>query len=197
MALAVPAGASPTDHQLGLVIYDPATLQPLDSGDSTPFKLATVRVELPHAYPAQRDKKARFDYLALDSAQWQTASHKAGERVGLSLVWRPQPSAYRDDYSVTVSLFPLHGPLRRMAPQAAVIHTVPLTTPDYPSSRWEVGYPVIQAIALDLPNDLPPGEYAVMLQMQRTSDGLPISARLGWWPFPRSGSRLGDLQVRQ
>lgn len=197
MALAVPAGASPTDHHLSLVLYDPATLQPLDESSVGLLPHAPVRVRLPRAYPAQRNTLARFDYLALESAQWATTGYRPGDDVDMSLVWRPQSSAYRDDYTLTLSLSPMTGPQGRALPHAQVVYTVPLATPDYPSSRWEAGYPVIQAVRLDLPHDIPSGMYAVTLAMQRTSDGLPIRARHGWRPFSSTGARLGDIQIAQ
>jgi hypothetical protein len=67
----------------------------------------------------------------------------------------------------------------------------PLGGPEYPSGNWLPEIPVRDLYDFQLPADLPPDRYQLLISLRRSSDGLPIPPD---WPASTPAA-LADLQV--
>jgi hypothetical protein len=67
----------------------------------------------------------------------------------------------------------------------------PLGGYEYPSGSWLPEIPVRDLYDFQLPADLPPGHYQLLIGLRRSSDGLSIPAD---WPASTPAA-LTDLQV--
>ncbi|MCC7362420.1 MAG: hypothetical protein IT317_23270 [Anaerolineales bacterium] len=108
------------------------------------------------------------DVLALEAAAVPPMA-TAGARLPVTLTWRglaPTP----DDLHIFVHLLDAAG-------AAAAQHDGPPLGGAYPVARWVVGARVAEAVWVDLPADLPPGDYAVAVGVYRWPglDRLPVS----------------------
>ena len=193
LAVGVPAALPPGKYDLELIVYHQADGQPLpvQGGaqvvDGQRLRLDTVVAALPDRVPEVGSPLASFDYIDLLHALPAVSRAAPGDPVGLSLTWRPRPSAYRDDYVATVDLVANDGELAQS--WAASLGG------DYPSGSWPAGYPVLDRRTLDLRPDLAPGEYSLHLRLSRAGDGLSIPARRGLWPGRTDTVEIGRLDV--
>jgi mannosyltransferase len=180
LSLPLPASLPPGIYSLEIIAYtadDGAPLEPDQAAaiHGQRWQLAEVTVALPQEPPPATAPLARFDYIELASARVGRQVAAPGETVDLSLLWRPRPNSYRDTYN---AVFTLEG-----AGEVQRWESL-LGGDDYPSGEWPPAYPVRTWESLVLAPDLPPGEYRLSVHLERTSDGLSIPARVGWWQRP-------------
>jgi hypothetical protein len=100
--------------------------------------------------------------LRLRSAAYGAESYRPGETVQLTLEWEAM-RAMDEAYKVFVHVLGANGlPVAQQDNE-------PLNG-TYPTTRWQPGERVSDRYAIDLPADLPPGEYAVEVGLYRISD---------------------------
>jgi hypothetical protein len=135
--------------------------------------LATLRLE-PSGGSAPRSATRFEDGIALVGAELSRASAVAGERVELALHWVAAGRPSRD-YSVFVHGRDEGGLTRfqrdRMPGDGSV-----------PTSRWRVGDQIGDYYQIELPGELPPGQYRLVVGLYRLADGqrLVVTSQPGW-----------------
>jgi hypothetical protein len=182
LALPVPASLPPGNYELALLLYrgEDGSPIPLPTGDG---KRVEQLVLNPSAAVMAGDRPidliapplARFDYIELLHAQ--ASRDMIGEQavVRLSLIWRPRPNVYADSYDAILAL------VERTTQRTVGEWRTPLGSHAYPSGDWAADWPVAQWSILPLADA--GGEYGIRLRVERSSDGLPIPARTGPWPW--------------
>jgi 4-amino-4-deoxy-L-arabinose transferase-like glycosyltransferase len=134
---------------------------------------AYAAVEVPHRLDA--DLGGRITLLGYDVDRRTVAP---GEEVNVTLYWTAQ-APVPADYSVFLHLAAPEGPPYAQAdgqPQRGT----------YPTSFWDVGEVVVDARAVVVPANLPPGEYPLVAGMYLLETG----ERLPW--LAPDGSAQGD-----
>ncbi len=185
--LPLPAGLPPGDYTPLLVVYDPAT-----GAEQGRIELGPVALAAHPALPPRRAREsalahlsgARFRDLAL--AGWTPPSadvaYGAGEALPLTLLWQAR-GPVAGDWQVS---FFLEGAGRQ----------VPLGREPvggyYPTAGWQEGQAVSQWPALRLPAGTPPGDYRLVMRVER--DGRPVPWGWGWVPRG-SDFQLGRVSV--
>ena len=164
-ALTIPAGVSPGVYRLLVGLYALAAdgvLQPL--GEPVVAGQVAVKGQIqtePGAisHPAAANFDSQIDLLGYDTA-------RQPGKLAVTLHWRAlQPPA--QDYAVFVHLLDAEG---RIVAQ----HDGQPQGGAYPTSVWDTGEVIVDEHVLDLPADLPAGDYRL---------------RMGWY-LPGSGDRL-------
>jgi len=182
LALPIPAGAIPGRYNLELIAYRQDTAVPLAllAGaavvDGQRLLLGQVDVQPAIRATEVGDVLARFDYIDLISASVESQQGPLGKTLEATLLWDPRPNTYRDTYQ---AVFTLHD----QAGQPAQTWTETLGGHAYPSGNWPENFPVRDPHTLLVATTVPPGNYALILGVQRTSDGQPIPASQGWLPY--------------
>jgi hypothetical protein len=187
--LPLPAGLPPGDYTPLLIVYDPATGAELGRVELAPLALA--------AHPALPPRRAleaalahlsgaRFRDLAL--VGWTPpgaeAAYRAGEALPLALLWQAR-GPVAGDWQVS---FFLEGAGRQIPLGREPVGGQYLTV------QWQEGQAVSQWPALHLPADTPPGDYRLMMRVER--DGRPVPWGQGWLPGG-SDFELGNLSVAE
>ena len=189
LVLPLPASLKPDDYTLQLLVYSPDTGDPLPpsaaAADNQRLLLGSVTVLPPKAPPARLPPaKLAFDYLDLLDAQISPSQLQPGGWVHAALFWRPHAHPYRESYQVLLQL-------RDSSHTPQVEWIFPLGGYEYPSGSWLPEIPVRDLYDFQLPADLPPGHYQLLIGLRRSSDGLSIPAD---WPASTPAA-LTDLQV--
>jgi hypothetical protein len=191
-ALPIPAATPPGVHNLDLILYDPATLVPFAADvpiltQEGAVRLGQVTVTLPDTPPVIRTVLAKFDYIDLVKVALPATLPVGTGEFDSEWTWRPHPSDYQDNY--TARLWLEGSTARHLLGEFA------LGTPNYLSSQWAANYAVRQQERLQLPANLMPGAYTVLVEVVRTSDGHPIpaSTRFGW--TRQAETAIGTLEV--
>jgi hypothetical protein len=147
----------------------PATKQ---DGRRVPVTLARIKL-VPDQWPDQRppvkDEVLFGDRLLLEGHALE-GDVTPGARLNLQLWWRVRiPTDV--DYTVFVHLLDSAGNIVAQVDGAPVDGR-------YPTSAWEVGETIVDARSLELPADLPAGEYQLILGLYNPVDGsrLPLAA---------------------
>ena len=186
--LPVPGDTPPGRYTVELVLYDPATAEPLPAvsedglsvADGHRLQLGGVEITLPDQPPAWRGERslARFDYIELLEAYSPATRLRPGDVIPVQLRWRPRPSPYVDDYLVVLQLLDLGDHVVARAAGRPVDGR-------YPTSLWPTGYPVGDRHELIVPVEASPGRYRLVVALERASDGQRIPARRGPFGFLR------------
>jgi hypothetical protein len=167
--------APPALASLDIGLYDaerrslPATRQ---DGRRAPVTLARIKL-VPDRWPDQRppvkDEVLFGDRLLLEGHAL-AGDAAPGARLHVQLWWRVQAPT-NVDYAVFVHLLDSAGNIVAQADGAPV-------NGRYPTSAWEVGETIVDARSLELPADLPAGEYQLILGLYNPVDGsrLPLAA---------------------
>jgi hypothetical protein len=194
LALPIPADTIPGDYTLSLVLYAPDTLAPYaaiagdDSPLPSPLLLGPVAIDLPTTMPHTSQPLATFDYIDLLHVELPTTPLAPGTSFTSAWTWRPQPSAYRDNYTAHLEL--IGG-----QPQQTTRLDFVLGNENYSSSRWPEQFPLTQRVNISLPVDLSPGTYRAQLSLTRTSDGQAIPAHQPWRPWQQPSIDIGALEI--
>lgn len=191
MALPIPVSTPPGTHQLRLIAYDQQTGIPLAVQGSVTPQQALPLGPLPIApathVPVVTDSLARFDYIDLVRARLSNNRVAPGAALDLELVWRPQENAYRDTYLGQLIL-------QNAAGESVAQWAAALGGWRYPSGVWPPLIPVRDWRTLPIAPTTPPGQYTLVLQVQRDSDKQLIPARHGWWSSADT-LVVGDVEI--
>lgn len=147
---------------------DPSPGRFLDWADAngTPVDLLTVAgptlvdPTLPEPVPAVRTQVLFGDAIQLMGYTLPDTVVVAGETLPISLVWDAR-AAIDADYTLTVGLVNADGALVAQADDPI---------PGYPTSAWVSGRPFAHERVLELPPNLPSGEYRVYVGWYSTPD---------------------------
>lgn len=193
LALPIPASTPPGSYDVLLIVYQANSLRPLtfstEGGESRAVNLGTLELGLPFEVPIVGDTLTRFDYLELVDSSIPAGPVAAGQSLEIDLVWRPAPNKYKDAYASRISVV---GPDETIV----VAWEMPLGSTEYPTSMWPARYPVRDQLRVEIPGGVEEGEYRLMLEVRRISDGLTIPSRpRKWLPFSDSAFELGTITI--
>jgi hypothetical protein len=164
----VPEGTPPGLYRLVLVVYDPATGQPLTvahDGDAPAEQLVLdqVNVERPAVTLPPRAAVADFGPLRLIQATSPAVQVRPGDSIPVSLRWQAASVYQPAPYVVVVQLLDQHGNV------VAGLEEEPLAG-RYPTTGWQAGELVLDRHRLAVPAGLAPGTYALITGVYRASD---------------------------
>jgi hypothetical protein len=140
-------------------------------GKSVPATFARIKI-VPATWPDERPAvvdDVRFeDGLLLQGHALSKGKAMPGSTLDLHLWWRVLATPAKD-YAVFVHLLDAADHI------VAQADGVPANG-RYPTSAWAAGEPIIDARAISLPADLPPGEYRLLVGLYVAPDGdrLPL-----------------------
>jgi hypothetical protein len=180
--LTVPADAPPGLYDLLLGAYDPSTMERLASSEGDTVRVAVLPVaQDASAAPAYEPLGARFaGTIALAGYNWRVDSQ--GLRAGLQ--WSTE--SYLDsDYTVFVHLVDPQDGDRLLAQSDAQ----PLAG-RWPTSLWIPGATVDDEITIQLPPDLAPGAYDLLVGLYDAETGARLSLEGGSDAVRVTGFRL-------
>lgn len=152
--------------------YDPVVGRRLPAQDPAGSPMGLVLLErvkvVPEAFPTvrvPRDVNAilqdKVELLGYDLSESQTGD---GSLLTVTLYWRSQ-SSLEHDYTVFVHLAGVGG-----GPPYAQSDSQPRDG-SYPTSFWDVGEVVVDQHILQIPTDMPPGEYQLLAGMYLLETG--------------------------
>jgi len=184
LAVPVPPDTPPGTYSLELVLYDPATGDPVpvavSSSEGLPVKegtrlqWGTVEVVLPAEEPVafSGGHVARWGPLELLEAQSPATIVRAGDAVPVDLRWRAQRREGVEDVVVVLQL---------LADLDAVVASREEEPVDgrFPATQWPAGRAVRDMHALIVPAGTRPGRYRLIVALDRASDHQRLPARSG------------------
>ncbi len=194
LALSLPADLEPGYYSLQIIVYRQTNMSALPIHNNPHviqgqrWELGKVTLAPPTQAPAIDSIRARYDYIDLVQAAVDTEASHLGTTLHVSLVWRPNPSPYRDNYTAILELRHPDGSVAQTWSQIA-------GGPDYPSGMWPPGLPLREIRTLSLDASLLPGQYTLDLRMERAEDKLPIPAHTYWWLAARPSIEIGHLTI--
>lgn len=195
MALGVPVATKPGKYSLQLVVYRQDNGEALSLAESPStlegqrYQIMEVDVSAAQQIPEIGSIIASFDYIELLSATPGRTQAAAGDTLPVELIWRAQPSSYRDSYAAQIELVDAGG--------ASVQQWRTLIGgDDFPSSQWSTLIPVREFRHLQLDSKLPQGTYRLQLRLQRNSDQTPIPARHGLRWFQQDSIAIGTIEIQ-
>lgn len=195
MALGIPVATKPGTYNLQLIVYrqDNGAALPLAESPTTVegqrYQVAALAVESAQQIPEIDTTLAAFDYIELLSAEWNRRPIAAGDTLPIELIWRTQPSSYRDSYAAQIDLVDSGG--------ASVQHWRTLIGgDDFPSSQWSTLIPVREFRHLQLDPKLGKGTYRLQLRLERNSDQTLIPARQGLGWFQQNSIDIGIIEIQ-
>ncbi len=166
----------PGRYWLAVSVFDTATGQrlPLTTGTSDApdtFFIGPLKMALPPPanLPPPLDNAPVFGNVArLNGARIEPATARAGHSLQVELDWQAQTTPPLD-YTVFVHLLDKTG-------QLVAGSDAPPLDGRYPTTIWSPGERILDAHRLELPANLPPGQYqvAVGLYHQPTGQRLPL-----------------------
>ncbi len=177
LALPIPAGTPPGAYTVELVVYDPATGQPLPAtGGELPatangVRLGSVTVARPQTTPPLRPALGRFGPLALIEASSPATAVAPGGQIPVELLWQAVATP-QEPLVVVIQLTSADGRV------AAGLEAQPVAG-RYPTQAWLSGDLVRDQHTLSLPADLPPGQYRLIIGVYRAADQARFTARSG------------------
>jgi hypothetical protein len=166
--LEVPAGTPPGTYQLGLVVYEAASGEPL-AATSGPLVagaqavLGDVDVQRPALSPDASTYLADFGPARLVEAGSPATVVSAGDEVPVALLWQAAAATSSEPLIVVVQLLDEGGQV------AASLEEEPLQG-RYPTSTWQPNELVSDRHSLALPASLPPGRYRLIAGLYRAAD---------------------------
>ena len=169
MRLAIPEGTPPGSYRLELVVYDPATGQPLAATGGplvagAQAVLGNVVVQRP-ANPSTVDSVlADFGPLRLVEASTPATAVSPGDEIPLSLLWQAAPDYQPEPLVVVVQLLDKDGQV------VASLEEEPLAG-RYPTTAVAVWRDGARPARLAVPDDVPPGAYQLIVGLYRATDG--------------------------
>lgn len=176
-ALPVPSGTPPGAYTVELVVYNPATGQPwpAQAGDlaltSNGVLLGKVMIAPPQGKVATTKPLARFGPLALIAATSAATKVAAGGQIPVELLWQ----AIDAPGETLVMVIQLLGEGNVLA---ANLEAQP-GNGHYPTTMWAAGELVRDRHTLNLPPDLPAGQYRLIIGVYRAADLKRLATRAG------------------
>jgi hypothetical protein len=172
----VPDGTPPGAYSVELVVYDPATGQPLSregAAPAEPLVLGQVTVDRPTAASTLQSVAADFGPLRLVEATTPATEVRPGDSIPVSLLWQAAMDYQPEQYVVVVQLLDQRGNL------VAALEEEPLAG-RYPTKSWQAGELVRDHHVLDVPAGLALGSYQLITGVYRASDRVRLSTAAGF-----------------
>ena len=171
--LPIPAGAAPGPYRVEMSFYDPSTLELM--GDAATVGYVVVG-EPQAANPAQTVNAAQFgDGITLVGADVPAEGWQAGATQTVNLTWLAE-TAERGRYTVFLHFIGPDGTPAAQGDQEPWQGT-------YPTDAWLAGVPATDQYRLALPDDLPGGDYTLVVglydpvtqqRLSRLENGKPV-----------------------
>lgn len=171
---------APAVARIDVGLYDEALhlLHPVSpDGQRLPWTLAQLKIvpdswpSLDEVTPARADFDSGTGHIRLAGYRLVPEAPHPGDLLTLTLYWQPQvvPS---EDYTVFVHLLDAAGNIITQADGVPVDGR-------YPTSAWEAGESIIDSRPVQIPPDLPGGEYTLIIGLYNSIDGsrLPLAER--------------------
>ncbi len=176
LGLTVPAATAPGEYDVLLVVYDPATGQPLparlpDGTATQPVPLGRVAV-LPANPPELQPAVANFGALRLLGASTPATMLSAGDSVPVAFTWQAAATYTPEALVVVVQALDAAGTV------VASLEEEPLHG-RYPSNHWQPRDVISDRHTLSLPANLPAGDYRIVVGLYRATDGQRLPLRRG------------------
>ncbi|GAB4511449.1 MAG: hypothetical protein OHK0046_09540 [Anaerolineae bacterium] len=153
----------PLEHYMVQYYYPVESLE--TSQRARAIRFHTIYV--PEGDPAEMTDLVFNEALALIGYTLPRSVFSPGEIVPVSLVWSPV-EPLPDDYNVSVQIATLDGfPLAQRDGQPQATFGA--------MTQWEAGARYTDNHGLQLPADIPPGEYAVQVVVYRWQDGVRLA----------------------
>jgi hypothetical protein len=186
--LPLPAGLPPGEYSPLVIVYEPATGAELGRVELAPVALAAHPALPPRrALEASLAHLARARYRHLDLVGWTPpgaeVAYPPGGTLPLALLWQAR-APEGGDWQAS---FFLEG-----SGQQVLLGREPVGG-SHPVARWQEGQAVRQWPALHLPAAMPPGDYRLVMRLER--DGRPVPWGRGWLPGG-SDLQLGRVNVQ-
>ncbi|MFN8443196.1 MAG: glycosyltransferase family 39 protein [Caldilineaceae bacterium] len=195
MALGIPVATKPGRYSLQLIVYRQDNGEALSLAESPSivegqrYQVTEIDVSSAQQIPEIGSIVASFDYIELLSATPGRTQAVAGDTLAMELIWRAQPSSYRDSYAAQIELVDANGSSvqtwRRL-----------IGGDDFPSSQWSALIPVREFRNLQLDPTVAKGTYTVRLRLERNSDQTPIPARQGWGWFKQDSIAISAIEIQ-
>lgn len=166
--LYLPDGLPPTAYALRVGLIDPDQnnrLVPLAEGNGDTAQLATVNVA-PRRPPPPPEHPLNVAFSGAGDTLYLTGfepARRQADRLNFTLVWRTERPVQKD-YTVFAQLLDLHQ--NRVAGFDG-----PPVGGAYPTSTWLSGQTILDPRAIPLPNNLPPGEYRLIVGLYTPNTG--------------------------
>jgi Dolichyl-phosphate-mannose-protein mannosyltransferase len=183
--LLVPSGTPPGSYKAEVVVYDPASGQPLPvapaegagsggaaEGDHS-LTLGPVRIDRPAQQPALRQAQADFGVVRLVEAQTPATQLSPGDAVPLSLLWQAGPDFQGQPLVVVAQLLDKEGKV------VAGLEEEPLQG-RYPSTDWQPQELVRDRHVLTVPRETPLGGYELIVGLYTLPDRTRLSTKGGF-----------------
>ena len=169
LRLPIPAGTPPLAYDLVLVVYDPATGQPLPvapaagaTDSQTSLVLGQVTL-LPSPLPSSEHPIVDFNWVQLVRASSPASVVSPGDEIPVELLWQVEHGATSEPLVVVVQLVDGQGNV------VASLEEQPVQG-RYPTTAWQSNEPVRDRHQLSVPDDASPGEYQLIVGVYRASD---------------------------
>ncbi len=165
--LSLPDDVKPGPYQIVAGMYDAQSGARLRLMGQDTVRLMTITVQSMQQ-PINQDLG---DFATLLGADGLPDSISAGEAINLTLYWRPRATT-TDSYMISLQLFDENKRL------VAQVDGLP-GNGARPTTTWQPGQIVIDPHSLNLPADLPLGQYRLLLLMFDSTNGTQVFTREG------------------
>jgi hypothetical protein len=192
--LLVPEGTPPGTYEVQLVVYDPASGQPLPVtptnstegtgrfGETTAggdrLVLSQIQITRPTQDPALRRSVAEFGPLRLVEAETPATQVSPGDSVPLSLLWQASPDFRGESLVVVAQLLDREGKV------VAGLEEEPLQG-RYPTTNWRGRELVRDRHVLTVPQGTPAGQYELIVGLYRLPDRTRLNTEAGFLRLAR------------
>ncbi len=124
--------------------------------------------------------------VALLASDWGPKSLKRGRTLTLHLYWRAQRAVQRD-YTLVLNWVDASGQVRHTSRHS-------LTGTDYATGRWTKDALLRGILSVTAPQEIPPGDYKLVIQLQPQGTDSLVPLRRGLLPW--AGHRLTVARVK-
>ncbi len=177
LQITVPRGTAPGVYDLALVVYNPATGEPLPAA-ATPgvsdnqAVLGQVEVKRPSQTSPIPRARGDFGPLRLLAATTPATVISPGDAIPVELLWQAAPDYTAEPLVVVVQLLDSRGQV------LAGLEQEPLQG-RYPTTRWQAGELVRDRHQLAVPAETPAGNFQLIVGLYRAADARRLTTAGG------------------
>jgi hypothetical protein len=165
--LSLPDDAKPGPYQIVAGLYEAQTSARVKFNGQDSVRLMTIAIQ-----SMQQHFNQDFgDFATLLGADGLPDSISAGEAIKTTLYWRPRATPMAS-YLISLQLFDENKGL------VAQVDNLP-GNGARPTTTWQPGEIIVDPYTLNLPADLPPGQYRLLLLMFDSPNGAQVFTREG------------------
>ena len=166
-ALTLPDSVKPGPYQITAGLYEPQTGARVNFDGQDSVRLMTITVQ-----SMQQTINQDFgNFATLLGADGLPDSISPGEAISLTLYWRPLATTTAS-YMISLQVFDVNKGL------VAQVDSVP-GSGARPTASWQPGEFIVDPYTLNLPADLQPGQYRLLLLMFDSASGTQVFTREG------------------